>query len=1082
MGDQGGEDGEEASGCSHPTMGELHASMEHNDEAGSVDTTNTKDGFPSVAVSAPTDPPESLKPEPLWSSSLPPSFDLKGLLDSYETPNIDHIQGIFRFGAVIGLAIYVLLLFVVARYSSASSYEDPHGPERFAHVISLILLLVSCGGRVIVLLLKKRHPSDVLFRSGFIFGTLTVQLIAISGNALMSFVQTPVYVDPVTSLRIHLVRWVEWTALAFLMTFFTTNVDVPVRRPHSRRVTYTYASSLALSTLCGLVFPFCASKALWMSNLVVSCLLFLPIYFFLYQQVKRYGSLAKLNNDGRPPSSPKQSGSRKVHVDLESKEIIRTSVVLGWVCTATWTGLVLFYVVAAVGRIVASHHPLFASPSLVSIGMCFFEVASKIWYLSVLIDAYDTVFNESSRIARRFKYLRAVTAAIWETSSDVIVVCEQSDDRIVHAVVSPAFFKLVGSSILCRSAEMVDSCDDLSLMLRCMSQTGEFESFAIDLSKSANRFDFLRNTDSTETRYMRLKDANEEVTKVMHRNVEKLVQMSVGAFSRDLSGQLYLMDLTKLSKEGMYANIHCEVKRSSLMDDSSCIFVLRDISDRVARFETEKQLLRQTTEMRKDEETSKFARHETKNGVLDALARLDQVKENIARKLSFDLKGRENDVASASVLPRDIECEFSELQGTLRDVLDAALDQAMAREVAHGQYTVRKERVNVPEVIGSLRRRASARFSLRVANGPLPEFALDRQLLRFVHRTAVSNACKYGRHGGQVETVLSFTPEAQLFVMEVLSEPGESEEESSKRCSPQVSSSLDSHSQKLSTTSSVGLSQSLLDETSGNETWIMQKCAEALGGTCAMQFKSGRTVFSFSCPVEALPVGQSMEECEGDFFLPKCTWAIAVDDSIIQRKLMDRCLRLAGIQDGRRIILGATQDEILTLETDVAQLMKQHPNDRFILIVDENLEVETHGVVGSMISGSLCVERLRMQLDHAMERRLLALIRSANDSLPDIQLYKSRAHGFLHKEPIRSNDFLNLIRPWWLARFDNAGSNIQPISQSGPTSAADGCGDEASGPSTDGVLESATCVAGALVTVCDENLQELRSELCRDNI
>ena len=57
-----------------------------------------------------------------------------------------------------------------------------------------------------------------------------------------------------------------------------------------------------------------------------------------------------------------------------------------------------------------------------------------------------------------------------------------------------------------------------------------------------------------------------------------------------------------------------------------------------------------------------------------------------------------------------------------------------------------------------------------------------------------------------------------------------------------------------------------------------------------------------------------------------------------------------------------------------------------LFIVDENLEVLDESFHRS-ISGSQCINMIRNRLPRNVERRMLTLVRSANDSTSDIALY-----------------------------------------------------------------------------------------------
>ena len=140
---------------------------------------------------------------------------------------------------------------------------------------------------------------------------------------------------------------------------------------------------------------------------------------------------------------------------------------------------------------------------------------------------------------------------------------------------------------------------------------------------------------------------------------------------------------------------------------------------------------------------------------------------------------------------------------------------------------------------------------------------------------------------------------------------------------------------------------------------------------------------------------------------------------------------LLGTHFDRQVILGATKEEIHGFGDSVHKLLRNNPRDKFLLIVDENLDIVDGGTRHETVSGSIATQKLLSQLDHASKARVLALIRSANDSDMDIQVYKKRAHGHLRKEPLKKTGNLELIKPWWIERFsggepdmdDSSGNN-----------------------------------------------------------
>lgn len=106
----------------------------------------------------------------------------------------------------------------------------------------------------------------------------------------------------------------------------------------------------------------------------------------------------------------------------------------------------------------------------------------------------------------------------------------------------------------------------------------------------------------------------------------------------------------------------------------------------------------------------------------------------------------------------------------------------------------------------------------------------------------------------------------------------------------------------------------------------------------------------------------------------------------------------------------------MDFEDFVVRYMEKHRDDFVLMVVDENLDVTTEDKLQT-ISGSMCVENIRKRLPPYLERQMFALIRSANDSTSDVALYRSRAHGFLPKAPIKKGSVLEALAPQFLERF-----------------------------------------------------------------
>jgi len=190
---------------------------------------------------------------------------------------------------------------------------------------------------------------------------------------------------------------------------------------------------------------------------------------------------------------------------------------------------------------------------------------------------------------------------------------------------------------------------------------------------------------------------------------------------------------------------------------------------------------------------------------------------------------------------------------------------------------------------------------------------------------------------------------------------------------------------------------------------------------------------------------------------------------------LNHFLKIAGIDASKRVVLGATDDEIKTFGNHIKKMILENPNDKFLVIADENLDLGGGFGHEQTISGSETVQKLREQLDEKSESRLLALIRSANDSTTDVKLYKSRAHGFMPKEPIKKNEVLDVIKPWWDARFTTEAEDQDPMAEDSTND------DMEYGPSPHDIEESLRII-DALVSVGKANVIKSRWRIIRDKL
>jgi len=432
-----------------------------------------------------------------------------------------------------------------------------------------------------------------------------------------------------------------------------------------------------------------------------------------------------------------------------------------------------------------------------------------------------------------------------------------------------------------------------------------------------------------------------------------------------------------------------------------------------------------------------------------------------------------------------------ELDKTLKNILDTILSEAMARDVIHGNYEPKLERVDIQKLLQNSITNTSTHGATTTTEAPNNNkkeqrfpiiivedddvhndndkdtavvplvLRMDPQLLQYIYRNAISNACKYGQTNGVVRTYVRYDESSEVFTMEVTNRPGPQHDrllalgpdvaarmvfEPGRRLHHRNNSnnnrSINTNCGTSSTTSPTSSStnnnntdeadndnddndqfqQQQHQHSAGDGAWIMRKCALTMQGTVGIRFERDETTFSFSCPA----VSGNIRHV--NFQLPPNAWGVAIDDSKIQRKLLSKFMTHLGISPEHQVIQGSSSAEIHNFGAFLIQLLREHRDDYFLVVVDENLDVlmdnttngeTTCSMMSNLytVSGSECIERVRQRLTEEEEQRLLALIRSANDSGQDITLYKRRAHGFISKAPIRHASIIETIAPLWEERF-----------------------------------------------------------------
>jgi hypothetical protein len=468
---------------------------------------------------------------------------------------------------------------------------------------------------------------------------------------------------------------------------------------------------------------------------------------------------------------------------------------------------------------------------------------------------------------------------------------------------------------------------------------------------------------------------------------------------------------------------HCEVVGSRLADSSAIVLVVRDVTDRVERHQAEKaliseiaekRLLRETVSRQKDEEANRFTRHEVKNGILVSIAAADGF-------LEMHEQARSAGEVTSSAYDLAFLRRLGDLRALMQGTLDLVLAQAMARDVTHGSYSPAMERVQLEAVLDASAGRAD-RFELGCAPSPFPALFTDPQLLFLIHRNALSNACKYGAKGAAVRTELEY--DGSVLVMRVVNQNGRGH----ARLLTQADSSRAVFEKgrrlhlDLEEADGAHGPHGLAAVSAGDGCWIMQKCAEALHGRCAIEFGERETTFTLECPARLFVSAEQIKRFE----LPAHARAIGIDDSRVQRFILTKMFGALGASGERVRVLGGTDEEITSFAEIVAADVRAHPSACFLIVVDENLELSDHS---RTVSGSALVKRARDALGPELEKRLCTLVRSANDSPSDRLTYCERAHGVLPKEPFDISKVLDRFAPLWIYRFPTAAAEPRPLDE-----------------------------------------------------
>ena len=276
--------------------------------------------------------------------------------------------------------------------------------------------------------------------------------------------------------------------------------------------------------------------------------------------------------------------------------------------------------------------------------------------------------------------------------------------------------------------------------------------------------------------------------------------------------------------------------------------------------------------------------------------------------------------------------------------------------------------------------------------------------------THSSCSTQYGRPGGIVTTKVHYDQTEQRLSIKVVNEPGQGHKKllnmGDKACAAVFQQSRRLHDNPELGDSSLS---------SGDGAWIMQKCAKNMGGQCKIAFEPDQTTFSFECHAESIQ--QDAEKPLSTFELPHNTWAIGIDDSWIQRKLLLRIFASVGIQNGRKKVIGRNAGELDSIGALFGAILDEDPDSKIIVLIDENLDFTDDQGARVIRSGSKIMLGVLESMSVPRRDRVLALVRSANDSSGDVALYKQRTDGFFPKIATKQEVAMEIIEQAWIEKY-----------------------------------------------------------------
>lgn len=699
---------------------------------------------------------------------------------------ISTIDTHFRRAAIGSIMTYITLVLGVYYAVPSEQIVKLEGVEQNSAIMAMALIAISLISRFIQMG-GQVDRGKKLRLSGVFIGGLTVQIIALVTDTLLAFFPTPLVMDPVLGTRVHVLRWCEWCPCAAYMAFMMEGSDLYWKgeSPPSGYLLSKYIHALMQggAVFLGLCFPFCPGLRSWMACMIVACCLYLTNYPRMWQRKRAIPS------------------SLYAGATIEEKERFHSAKIalrLRFVTTLVWSVIVgLFFASSVIGPKFAPPESFLRSPAANMMCECFFDVLSKVLFLQVILEVHSAVFDPYARMERRMEELHQLLATVWDSSTDMIGISVRVGKNAGASVLlSPAFFSLGrgkdGQQHHHRDQLSKEHENSYSILRKSILYQIAGSAFNVDANSgediSPNVKHDIINVQETGFSLMDTVAGKFIVDESTLSGVSAVSGILIKAWTSETRDHEFTHNLQWASLVGADPSskhtIRVEAKVSRL-DDNSLIVIVRDISERVRAFEAEKQVLLETTTRVKDEEANRFTRHEVKNGLLSAIGLYESLCE--AHKVELMKSFNQNeDISIDSDENGSFQHVFrcmSDLGKCLHDTLDTILVEAMTRDLVHDIYRPEREKIYLPSLLSGFTDEVthsimmggggdSSRFSIEAQPSPFPMISTDPRLLRYLHRQAVSNACKFGKASGPVLTEIIYNEERQNVQINVKNLPG----------------------------------------------------------------------------------------------------------------------------------------------------------------------------------------------------------------------------------------------------------------------------------------------------------------------